>query len=861
MRSNMNKTSKARRSQSKSRLTRFDFQEMEKRCLLASVVFDDALQNGFQNWSWGTTVDLENTSHVHSGTDSIAATFDEAWSGLYLGNGNGISFENTEEVKFWIRGGNSDQQLRVSYADSNFDFVVLADVIAVAGQWSEFVIDVEAATAPNQIHGLIWQEFSGTAGNTFYLDTASTGDFLPDDDGGPLDGPTITVDSSLEVREISDDIYGLNFADEQLADDIALPVDRWGGNSTTRFNWQLDSTNLASDWYFENYPNNTPDPSTLPFGSTSDLFVEKDRRVGADTIFTIGTSGWTAGSRDIIGAFDVNLYGAQQDVDPWRPQYGNGVLLNGDYVVGNDPYDTSIPSDPAFAQSWINHLTSQFGTADNGGVKYYALDNEPMLWNSTHRDVHPEPASYDEVFNSGATYAAAIKQADPNAQVLGPTVWGWSAYFYSALDISAGGAWWNNPQDRNAHGGEAFIPWYLGEMADAEAQTGQRLLDYLDIHYYPQAPGIALSGAGNADTQETRLESTRSLWDPTYVDESWINEEVQLIPRMRDWIDTHYPGTKLAITEYNWGANDHINGAVAQADVLGIFGREGVDLATMWAPPSVDDPTGFAFRMYRNYDGMGSGESQFGDMGVAADSTDESQVSVFAATRDSDNKMTVMLVNKSTDARITSLDFAQVDNAIAEVYSYSSEDLAQIVQEPDLTLVGGEADITLPGYSITLLEIPVGITEVELPAATVAATAGNLGGGDVSGLEFSDNVDYSLRRSPTSVVARTQFVVNAVSPILNPTTFEFTLEGSVFARTTVNQTIELYDYDANAWESVDTRAATRFTDSIATFSATGNLSRFVDSDGDVEARVTFQSQNPRQQFTSNTDQAFWSIVG
>ena len=114
----------------------------------------------------------------------------------------------------------------------------------------------------------------------------------------------------------------------------------------------------------------------------------------------------------------------------------------------------------------------------------------------------------------------------------------------------------------------------------------------------------------NAATQALRLRSTRSIWDPNYPDESWINgtegwPTVRLIPRMRDWVASNYPGTKLAITEYNWGALDHINGALAPADALGIFGREGLDLATLWAAPDPDQPGAFAFRMYRNYDGPG----------------------------------------------------------------------------------------------------------------------------------------------------------------------------------------------------------------------------------------------------------------
>ncbi len=90
---------------------------------------------------------------------------------------------------------------------------------------------------------------------------------------------------------------------------------------------------------------------------------------------------------------------------------------------------------------------------------------------------------------------------------------------------------------------------------------------------------------------------------------------VRLIPRMQAWVEANYSGTKLAISEYSWGAMCHINGALAQADVLGIFGREKLDLATLWGPPSSEQPGAFAFRMYRNYDGQGNG---FGETGVRA---------------------------------------------------------------------------------------------------------------------------------------------------------------------------------------------------------------------------------------------------
>jgi hypothetical protein len=68
---------------------------------------------------------------------------------------------------------------------------------------------------------------------------------------------------------------------------------------------------------------------------------------------------------------------------------------------------------------------------------------------------------------------------------------------------------------------------------------------------------------------------------------------ISLVPRMRQWVADNYPGTKTAITEYNWGAPDAITGAIAQADILGIFGREQLDYGTIWTSlrPPVRPPS------------------------------------------------------------------------------------------------------------------------------------------------------------------------------------------------------------------------------------------------------------------------------
>jgi hypothetical protein len=217
------------------------------------------------------------------------------------------------------------------------------------------------------------------------------------------------------------------------------------------------------------------------------------------------------------------------------------------------------------------------------------------------------------------------------------------------------------------------------------------------------------------------LRSVRALWDATYVDESWIDEPVMLLPRMRDWIARNYPGTKLAITEYNWGGLESMNGALAQAEILGIFGRDGVDLAALWAPPGIDDPGTFAFRMYRDYDGHGSG---FGDESVAVANSHPHLVGAFAAT--DERAVTLMLVNKAPAAvAVVARLEGHTGASHASVWRYGAADLSVIVREPDIAVAASEALVGLPAESITLLEFDRlgNPTPTDEPQPTVSPTA------------------------------------------------------------------------------------------------------------------------------------------
>ncbi len=672
-------------------------------------IYADALGAGWNDWSWQPiTRDLANaTPHHGASGNSIAVTYTGGWSGPKLSRQTGDEIDASlyDALRFWVHGGSSGgQQVTVQLEGTGVGGTVL--ITPTANTWTMVSLPLAQFGGPSLIAAVDWLTNTPGSQPVYYLDDIAllnTGLPTPTTPP-PSGGPALTVNALAGQHPISRDIYGLNFADANLAADMDLPVNRWGGNATTRYNWQLDISNHASDWFFENIDNDNAHPKNLPNGSSSDQFVDQDRSTGTDTLLTVPLIGYTPkgprGANPRPCGFSTSLYALQQALAPDAP-CGNGKHPDGTPITGNNPLDTSIVISPTFVVDWINHLIGQYGDAQQGGVRFYDLDNETALWNSTHRDVHPQPVSYDELISRTLAYAPTIKATDPGAKLFGPVAWGWTEYFYSAKDVADGGRWWDTRSDRKAHGDVAFVAWYLQQLHAYDQAHNLRLVDYLDLHMYPQAIGVSLAPAGSAATQQLRLRSTRSLWDPTYLDESWINDYVNLIPRMKAWVANDYPGTKLAVSEYNWGALDNINGAVAEADVLGIFGREGLDLATLWDPPTTDQPGAYAFRLFRNYD---SAHHRFGDTSVQAASADQSQLAVYAARRGSDAALTVLVVNKSLTQTLTShLSLSGFSpSPLAAAYRYSAANLHAIVHQPDPLVTSTGFTASYPPQSLTL---------------------------------------------------------------------------------------------------------------------------------------------------------------
>ncbi|HVM60364.1 MAG TPA: glycoside hydrolase family 44 protein [Verrucomicrobiae bacterium] len=494
----------------------------------------------------------------------------------------------------------------------------------------------------------------------------------------------IQVNVLASNHVISPLIYGVAWAPStNYLRDIGASVNRWGGNTVSTYNWLLNTSNAGADWYFENrggsgYPSNAMQ------------FLSDTTAIGASPLLSVPALPFIT-KNSTSYSFSVAKYGPQQATDPYNSDAGNGVGTNGQNIV-NNPLDSGTTNTVTLQAQWLRSLLS-----NSVALPFIALDNEMDIWSGTHRDWHPAGMSYDEIWQVFTNYTTMIRATSPTSQILAPVSCCWWYYWNSA----AGGG------DKAAHGGEDFLPWFLDMVYTNGLQTGQPLLDVLDIHYYPDFPSGTLDPA-------LQLRSTRELWDPTYTSEGWIGSDPwvtqtqpnpyqpEIIPRFQTLIAQHCPGVKLSISEYNWGTDTTLPGALALADVLGIFGVQNLYFATYWTTPATTSPTYQMFKLYRNYDGNGS---QFPSTSVFANAGDPNLLTAYAATDPASTGLSVIVVNKNpSNDYLGQLQLTgYAPQPTAAVYQVSAANPTNIVREPDITNAAANMTCVFPAYSTTLL--------------------------------------------------------------------------------------------------------------------------------------------------------------
>lgn len=501
-------------------------------------------------------------------------------------------------------------------------------------------------------------------------------------DPGPGD-VTFTIRADQDRRPISRWIYGTNAGPQP-----GLGLLRSGGNRLTAYNWENNASNAGSDYQHQNddyLPYTLGVDGNIP-GEVVRASVQGAFDIGADMIVTVPICGHVAADKD--GGGDVN-----QTPNYLETRFHPTIARkNAAFADPPDLNDHAVYQDEFVA--WLKGKFPDAFAGDSARI-LFSLDNEPDLWADTHARIHPDPVGYVELAQKNVDFAAAIKDVAANATVLGFVSYGYGGY--TTLQ--------NAPDQM----GE-FITWYLQQMAAAEQQAGKRLIDVLDLHWYTEvyAAGQRITGDDTSpESTAARVQAPRSLWDPTFQEDSWIANDVlqgpvRLIPWLKERIDANYPGTGIGFTEYNYGGGGHISGAIAQADVLGIFGREGVSLATYWPLSDQTAMIAAAFRVFVDFDGAGA---KFGDTSVHAVTSDIERTSVYASTDVADPARTVIVAINKTDQ--------QVDAAVS-VAAYATYGAVDVWQLTDggtdltpaaaLTLADTNAFVyAMPAYSVSVL--------------------------------------------------------------------------------------------------------------------------------------------------------------
>ncbi len=459
---------------------------------------------------------------------------------------------------------------------------------------------------------------------------------------------------------------------------IGLPANRYGGDGTTRYNWNVDSSNAGSDWYFMA---GNGQASVTP-GASVDAIVDGNRSNGTKSIVTIPiidyinrASPWNCSYPNPPVSNQVGING-NPAYNPYvhfagGVNCGSGSNTSG-YITDSNPLATDVANTPAIQQAWVAHFVGKYGQGAHGGVPIYELDNEPNGWIAVHHDVRPQNIGYNELFTKSLAMARAIKAADPTALVLGP-----GDIAPADENCNSGGvAGTCNGDNASQHGNTPLGLWYLQQFA----AQGTRLLDYYSMHY----PGACC-----------------------FSNNGTLAAMIAQIERHKGWIASAYPGTKLAYDEWNRGTGNGYANALATADGLGILGTEAVDLASFWGLDDATYPSAFAFLMFRNYDGAGSA---FGDTSVSALSADTTRLTVYAAQRTSDSALTVLVVNSSSSTQTSTLSLAHINvSQPLRAYQYTSANPSAIVALPAIA-ASTSPTIAFPAQSLTMIVVPSGGT-------------------------------------------------------------------------------------------------------------------------------------------------------
>ncbi len=491
---------------------------------------------------------------------------------------------------------------------------------------------------------------------------------------------TFVIRSDQNVHPISPLVYGTNSVVNPTANKFS--VVRLGGNRLSAFNWENNASNAGSDYMYQN--DGHLSASNTPGAAVTDTLA-KATALGAAALITVPIGDYVAADKSPGG--DVRNSGANYLTTRFKKNKSDkGSALS----TTPDTTDDSVYQDEFV--NWVKTVA-----APTAPQVLISLDNEPDLWADTHPEIHPAKVGYDELVNRTLEYGRMVKKVWPAVEVTGFVSYGYGGFI-------------NLQSAPDAAGKGDFIDYFLTKIKAAQDADGHRVVDYLDLHWYPEATGGGtriITSQTSPAVVATRVQAPRSLWDPTYREPSWVanyvNGPIKLLPWLQAKIDAKAPGTKLAFTEWNYGGGGHISGTVAVADVLGIFGRDNVAMATYWPLNSDETFAYVGIRVFRNFDGAGG---TFGDTSISATSSSAELASVYASIDSGDvNRVVIVAINKATKTTNAAMTVAHPKSfSKLKVYTVTATGGANIVAGADVSAVAANAfNYAMPAMSVSVL--------------------------------------------------------------------------------------------------------------------------------------------------------------
>ena len=455
----------------------------------------------------------------------------------------------------------------------------------------------------------------------------------------------ITVDTQKGIKKISPYLYGRNIdkisdSDPEVNEEETAFINQMldagihflranNGNNATRYNWRHKMT-VHPDWYNNVYSHD--------WAITAQKVL--DKMPGIDAMYAFQLTGFAASSTDynfgdwnwkqehgFYATSTLDLAGGGEVSDD-----GETLIKAGDASL----YNMEWPADSTVAiiPYWRDELKF-----DMSRFKYWSMDNEMEIWRGTHSDLDL-PVTGDFLVEHYIDVAKKARAAWGDIKLTGPVVaneWFWCS-------VSS-----YNKQDR-PKGPDRDYCWL--KVAEEQKKSSVRLLDVLDIHWYPSEKDY-----------ESRMNWHRVLFDTTYnysgangikmVNGGWDNnnQKEYIFKRINDWLDKYFGkdhGITLGITETSLiDEDDPMVTALTYASFIGTMQDNGVEIFTPWTWGDGMYETVHLFSRYGHPNR------------VQSTSSNDSLVSAYSSISNKGDSLTVIFVNRAEkDAQDIDLNLA-----------------------------------------------------------------------------------------------------------------------------------------------------------------------------------------------------------